>query len=118
MQFFRGDEWKALAQVKAHLIAKHRPRTSAGAIAFFYAVLKHVAHEGFVLVVTHGGLVSWLLGAYYSSVSAVFSTLTVSLMSAVLPSIALAEQYLSCESLTARSTACSDRFLPRMTKSN
>lgn len=57
MDFFGGDQWETLAQVKAHLIAKHTAGARARAIGFGDPVCVHVSHEIFILVtdrVAHG----------------------------------------------------------------
>ena len=49
MHLFRGDQRKTLAQIKAHLMAKHAARASAGAVTFCHTGREDVAHEVFVL---------------------------------------------------------------------
>ena len=45
MQFFGGDHRKAICQVEAHLISKHRFRTRPGAVALVRSVLENVPHQ-------------------------------------------------------------------------
>ena len=52
---FGGDQRKTLVEVEAHLVAEDAARAGAGAIAFFHAVLKHMAHEVFVLLAYGAG---------------------------------------------------------------
>jgi len=47
--FFGGHQRKALAQVKAHLVAKHAGGAGAGAVGLEHAGGLHVAQKGFVL---------------------------------------------------------------------
>ncbi len=45
---FGGDQWKAGAQVKAHLVAENALGASTGAVTFGHTVLVDMAHEVFV----------------------------------------------------------------------
>jgi len=49
VHLLRGHQRKALAQVKAHLVAEHTGGASAGAVGLGHARGEHVAHEVFVL---------------------------------------------------------------------
>jgi hypothetical protein len=59
------QQWKSVAQCKAHLVAEHRQGAGPGAIVLAVAVLAHVAHE--IEVLAHeggrksiaGGVCSW-----------------------------------------------------------
>jgi hypothetical protein len=48
MQFFGGDERKALGQIKAHLIAEHTSGTGTCTVGFDYAMFIDMAHEIFI----------------------------------------------------------------------
>ena len=50
MHFFGGDQRKALAQVKAHLVTKNAGGAGAGAVLFVHALGVGVAQQVFVLV--------------------------------------------------------------------
>ena len=45
MQLLSGQQRKACAQIKAHLMAEDGARAGAGAVGFLYAVFKHVTHQ-------------------------------------------------------------------------
>ena len=44
MALFGGDEGETVSQIKAHLVAKYADRAGAGAVGFFRAMLKDMAH--------------------------------------------------------------------------
>ena len=48
MNFFGGDQRKALAQIEAHLVAEHTARAGAGAVGFFDPMRVDMAHEIFI----------------------------------------------------------------------
>src|SRR5690606_12869007 len=100
MQLFGGDQWKALRQVEAHLVAKNGSCAGAGSVGFALSMFVNMAHEIFVLVHV------WVITFYASMI------VTEWVISAVLASMADAEQYFSCDSATARSTAAAGRFVP------
>src|SRR3546814_394786 len=50
VQFFGGDQRKALAQVETHLVTEDRPRAGAGAVGFGLTLFVDMPHEIFVLV--------------------------------------------------------------------
>ena len=50
MQFFGGEYGKTFAQIKTHLIAKHRTRACACAVAFVIAMFQYMAHQVVVLL--------------------------------------------------------------------
>src|SRR5690606_9061793 len=50
MQFFGGDQRKALVQIETHLVAEHRTRSGAGAVGLAGAMFVYMAHEVFVLL--------------------------------------------------------------------
>ena len=52
---FGGDERKALAQVKSHLVAEDAAGAGAGAVVFFDAMRVDMAHEVFVLAANGAG---------------------------------------------------------------
>jgi hypothetical protein len=49
VHFFGRDQWKALFQIKPHLVAKHTFGARAGAVSLEHAMRVNVAHEIFVL---------------------------------------------------------------------
>ena len=50
VQLFGGKHGKTLAQIKTHLIAKHRTRACACAVAFVIAMFQYMAHQVVVLL--------------------------------------------------------------------
>ena len=48
MHFFGGDQRKTLAQIEAHLVAKHAARARAGAVGLLHPMRVDMAHEIFV----------------------------------------------------------------------
>ena len=45
VQLLGGDQREALGEVEAHLMAEHRERAGAGAVALLHAVGEHVLHQ-------------------------------------------------------------------------
>ncbi len=109
MQFFGGNQREPLRQIETHLVAENRACACAGAVGFQCAVFIHVAHEIFVLL--HSDYCDEVSGLAWSS------TVTAWVISAVFANMAEAEQYFSCDSRTALSTAAWGRLRPLTVKS-
>jgi len=50
VQFFRGNEWEALAQVKAFLSAKNGIRSCARAVGFDFSLLENELQKAVILL--------------------------------------------------------------------
>ena len=52
MQLFCGQQWKSLAQIKAHLISKNTQCSGAGSVRFGHAIVQQMLQQIMVLLHT------------------------------------------------------------------
>ena len=99
MQFLGGEQWEALAQVEAHLVAEDALRARARSVGFLGALFQYEAEQ--VLVLFHGrkkDYVEWESEALPLCVQSIYS----------LPSRT------ACITLAGGRWCCSSRFMKSM----
>src|SRR5690606_12030218 len=109
-KFLGGDGGKTLLKIKAQRGARQRQRADARAIFLPRAVVENGLDEREILF--HGNASACGGPAQAACGSRVSTISTEKLSSAVFSSMAEAEQYFSCDSCTARSTAARGRLRP------